>query len=96
MKATGAKLIFATTTPVPKGGILTPTRKFDSITARNEIAVKVMQENGVAIDDLYAAVLPEQQKVGRPNDVHYAPEGYELLAKAVAESIAAQLPAATK
>jgi len=91
MKATGAKLIFATTTPVPKGGVLTPTRKFDSIPARNEIAVKVMIENGVAIDDLYAAVLPVQEKVARPNDVHYQPEGYEVLANAVAASIEAQL-----
>jgi lysophospholipase L1-like esterase len=32
-------------------------------------------------------------KVGRPNDVHFAPEGYALLARAVAASIAAQLPA---
>src|SRR5687768_2252036 len=58
MKGTGAKLIFATTTPVPKDGKLSPTRVFDSIPARNEIAVAVMKENGVAIDDLYAAVLP--------------------------------------
>jgi lysophospholipase L1-like esterase len=92
MKATGAKLIFATTTPVPNGGVLSPTRKFDSITARNEIAVKLMRESGVAIDDLYTAVLPVQEKVGRPNDVHYQPEGYEVLAKAVAASIEAQLP----
>jgi acyl-CoA thioesterase-1 len=92
MKTTGAKLIFATTTPVPKDGILSPTRKFDSIPERNKVAAHVMQENGVAIDDLYAVILPVQTKVGRENDVHFGPEGYELLAKAVAESIAAQLP----
>jgi lysophospholipase L1-like esterase len=93
MKATGAKLIFATTTPVPNGGVLTPTRKFDSIPARNEIAVKLMQTSGVAVDDLYSVMLPVQEKVGRANDVHYQPEGYEVLAKAVAASIEAQLPA---
>jgi acyl-CoA thioesterase-1 len=87
MKITGAKLIFATTTPVPKGGVLTPTRKFDSITERNKVAAKVMQETGVAIDDLYSVALPVMEKVGRPNDVHFQPEGYELLAKAVAASI---------
>lgn len=92
MQATGAKLIFATTTPVPKDGILSATRKFDSILARNEAAVKLMRERGVAVDDLYAAVLPVQEKVGRSNDVHYQPEGYDVLAKAVAASIAAQLP----
>jgi acyl-CoA thioesterase-1 len=92
MKATGAKLIFATTTPVPKGGVLSPTRKFDSIEERNKIAIQVMQENGVSVDDLYHTVLPHQERVGRPNDVHYQPEGYAVLATAVAASIEAQLP----
>jgi acyl-CoA thioesterase-1 len=92
MKPTGAKLIFATTTPVPKGGNLQPGRKFDSIEARNELAVKLMQAEGVAIDDLYAVALPVMATVGRPNDVHFAPEGYAMLAKAVAASIEAQLP----
>jgi len=91
MKATGAKLIFATTTPVPKGGELSPGRKFDSIVERNKVAAQVMQENRVAIDDLYTAVLPVLDKVGRPNDVHFAPEGYEALATAVAASIEQQL-----
>jgi acyl-CoA thioesterase-1 len=91
MKATGAKLIFATTTPVPNGGVLSPTRKFDSIPERNKIAAQVMQENGVAIDDLYTVVLPVQEKIGRPNDVHFQPEGYAVLAKAVAGSVEAQL-----
>ncbi|HUT95305.1 MAG TPA: SGNH/GDSL hydrolase family protein [Thermoguttaceae bacterium] len=87
MKATGAKLIFATTTPVPKGGVLSPTRKFDGIEERNGVALQVMRENGVTLNDLYSAVLPVQEKVGRPNDVHYQPEGYEVLATAVAASI---------
>jgi Lysophospholipase L1 and related esterases len=91
MQATGAKLVFATTTPVPKGGVLSPTRKFDSIEERNKIAIRVMEECGVAIDDLYRAVLPHQEQVGRPNDVHYQPEGYAILATAVAASIEAQL-----
>jgi acyl-CoA thioesterase-1 len=91
MKMTGARLIFATTTPVPKGGVLTPTRRFDSIESRNELAVKLMQEQGVAIDDLYAVAKPVMATVGRPNDVHFAPEGYKLLAKAVAASIEKEL-----
>jgi len=92
MKATGARLIFATTTPVPKDGKLQPGRIFDSIEARNELAVKLMRDEGVAIDDLYAVAKPVMETIGRPNDVHFAPAGYSLLAKAVAESIAAQLP----
>lgn len=91
MKATGAKLIFATTTPTP-AKLSRATRRFDSIPERNEIAVKLMQENGVAIDDLYAVVLPVQEKIQRPGDVHYAPEGYDILSTAVANSIETQLP----
>ncbi|HTL30247.1 MAG TPA: GDSL-type esterase/lipase family protein [Tepidisphaeraceae bacterium] len=92
MKPTGAKLIFGTTTPVPMDGKLSPTRVFDSIPERNAVAVKVMQENDVAIDDLYSVILPVRDQVGRPNDVHFGPAGYDLLAKAVAASIEAQLP----
>lgn len=91
MKATGAKLVFATTTPVPMGGVLSPTRKFDSIEERNKVAFQLMQQEGVVVDDLYAAVLPVQKEVGRPNDVHFSPAGYEVLAKAVAASIEEQL-----
>lgn len=91
MKATGAKLIFATTTPTPSK-LSRATRRFDSIPSRNEIAVKLMKENGVAIDDLYAVVLPVQDKIQRPGDVHYNPEGYEVLSTAVANSVEAELP----
>jgi lysophospholipase L1-like esterase len=91
MKATGARLVFATTTPVPMGGVLSPTRKFDSVEARNELAVQLMQSSDVAIDDLYATAKPIMEKHGRPNDVHFAPEGYEVLATAVAASIESAL-----
>lgn len=95
MKAGGARLIFATTTPVPEKlqyGKATGNRVFDSIPERNALAVELMKKNGVAVDDLYAVVLPVRDKVGRPGDVHYSPEGYAVLAKAVAGSIEAQLP----
>jgi lysophospholipase L1-like esterase len=51
-----------------------------------------MAENGVSVDDLYSAVLSVIEEVGRPNDVHFQPEGYKILAKTVARSIEAQLP----
>ena len=87
MKATGAELVFATTTPVPNGGVLSPTRRFDSVEERNKLATALMQEQGIATDDLYAIALPEMARVGRENDVHFSSEGYALLAKAVANSI---------
>jgi acyl-CoA thioesterase-1 len=92
MKSTGAKLIFATTTPIPNDGNISPTRRFDSIPARNEVARKVMEENGVAIDDLYSLVLPVRATVGRSNDVHFQPAGYDLLAKQIAAVIETKLP----
>lgn len=91
MKATGAQLIFATTTPVPKGGNLSPTRRFGSEDEYNSIARKVMTESGVAINDLNAYIAPHIEKVGRPTDVHFTDEGYALLAQKVAQEVSAQL-----
>ena len=91
LRATGAKVIWATTTPVPNGGVLAPDRRFDSIDRYNAVAKKVMEDNGVAIDDLNAAITPHLEKMQRKMDVHYTPEGSEFLAKQVATSISSQL-----
>jgi len=91
MKATGAKLIFATTTPVPNGGNLSPTRRFGNVDQYNAGAKKVMEENGVAIDDLNTAIAPLVANLQLPNDVHFSAAGSELLAKHVAASIEAGL-----
>ena len=86
LKKTGAKLIFATTTPVPEGK-LTPQRTFGDVATYNAIALKVMKENDVAIDDLNAAVTPDIAKLQNPHDVHYNPTGYAVLGKAVVQSL---------
>ncbi|HEY2411478.1 MAG TPA: SGNH/GDSL hydrolase family protein [Pirellulaceae bacterium] len=84
MKKTGAKLIFATTTPVPdgSGGRL----KGEEVTY-NDIARRVMQRHGVAIDDLYAFALPRLAEIQLPQNVHFKPEGSKVLADQVAASI---------
>lgn len=87
LKATGAKLIWATTTPVPLGGNLAPNRRFGDIAAYNAVALEIMQEEGVAIDDLNAAMLPHLEKYGRPKDVHFSGEGSVFLAGHVAQAI---------
>ncbi|MEP6669065.1 MAG: SGNH/GDSL hydrolase family protein [Chthoniobacter sp.] len=92
LKATGAKLIWATTTPIPDGE-LNPSRAFGKVPEYNEIAQRVMKENGVAIDDLNTAITPHLGEMQNPKDVHYKPEGYALLAKQVAASIESQLGA---
>jgi lysophospholipase L1-like esterase len=86
LKATGAKLIWATTTPIPDGE-LNPPRKFGQVKEYNDIAERVMKENGVAIDDLNAHITPHLATMQNPRDVHYTAAGSEHLGKQVAESI---------
>ncbi len=92
MKTTGAKLIWATTTPIPDGELV-PSRRFGKVPEYNGIAKKVMTENGVAIDDLNAAITPRIAELQNAKDVHYKAEGYAFLAKQVAASIQSALPA---
>lgn len=85
-KATGAKLIWATTTPVPEGKV-NPPRKPEDVVTYNAVALRVMKENGVAVDDLYAFALPRLKGIQLPVNVHYTSEGSDALAKQVAASI---------
>ena len=91
MKATGARLIFATTTPVPNGGNLAPTRRFGSIEQYNIAAASAMKEYGVAIDDLNAGVAPHVKELQKPGDVHFTQEGSMFLARLVAKAIENEL-----
>jgi acyl-CoA thioesterase-1 len=92
LKATGAKLIWATSTPVPNGGQLAPNRRFADVKPYNEAAARVMQEYGVTVNDLNALIAPHLLKVQKTNDVHFTSEGSAILAKQVAASIRTQLP----
>jgi acyl-CoA thioesterase-1 len=84
MQATGARLIFATTTPVPKNGVISPSRRFGSIESYNIAALKVMKEAGVAVNDLNGFITPQVATLQRPNDVHFTEEGSARLAGQVA------------
>ena len=83
LKANGAKLIFANTTPVPDGTI---GRVKDGELAYNEVAEKVMKESGIDIDDLHAIVVakPELQTA---KNVHFSVEGYKALAAEVVKHV---------
>jgi hypothetical protein len=91
LKKTGAKLIWATTTPVPEGKVSPPRIPAD-VPTYNAIALRVMQENGVAIDDLYAFTLPRLKEIQEPVNVHFKPAGSDMLAAQVVKSIEAALP----
>lgn len=86
LKATGAKLIWASTTPVPEAE-LSPRRKTRDAIVYNEAASRIMRENGIPIDDLYSLALPRLQQIQRPANVHFTETGSELLGAQVAESI---------
>jgi acyl-CoA thioesterase-1 len=89
MKRTGAKLVWATTTPIPDDA--SKNQRAESIVERNAAALSVMQKHGVAVDDLFEAVTPHLSKLQNPNDVHFNAEGYEFLGKQVASVLQAQL-----
>ena len=88
MKATGAKLIWATTTPVPEGS---GGRTVGDEKKYNEVAAQVMKDLGVPTDDLRAACAPKLAEWQRPQNVHFTPEGYAGLAAKVASEVEAAL-----
>lgn len=86
MKKTGAKLIFATTTPVPQGKLSPPRVPGDEITF-NEIAARVMRENGVELNDLHSFSRTQLAAWQVPANVHFHEEGSRALAGEVARVI---------
>lgn len=90
LKATGAKLIFATTTPVVPG-TKSPLRESEAPGKYNEAALKIMTANGIKVDDLYTFVLPQLDKLQLPKNVHFTTEGSKALACQVAKAIEAEL-----
>lgn len=89
LKATGATLIWASTTPVPEGEV---GRVAGDDKIYNETAARVMQKHGVAINDLHALSSGFEPKMFiRPGDVHFTTEGSKKLADQVVAKISAVL-----
>lgn len=86
LQKTGARLIWATTTPVPDAEVKPPRRNSDVI-AYNAAAAKIMTDAGIPIDDLYALINPRLAELQLPANVHYTLPGYNVLGHQVAESI---------
>ena len=91
LSATGATLIWASTTPIPDDPAKKQTAA--SIVERNTAAATLMAKHAVAIDDLFTAITPKLATLQNPNDVHFTSAGYDFLGQHVAASIATQLPA---
>ncbi|MDF1816185.1 MAG: SGNH/GDSL hydrolase family protein [Verrucomicrobiales bacterium] len=86
LQATGAKVVWRNTTPVPpgaKGRVVGDSVKY------NEIAEKVMKELKIPTNDLFTISKQRMAEMMRPANVHFTPEGNDILA---AEVVAAILP----
>lgn len=86
LKTTGAKLIWASTTPIPEGE-LNPPRKFGQVAEYNAIAARVMKENAVTINDLNAWMTPKFEEFHKLKDLHYTEAGSDHLAQKVAIAV---------
>ena len=74
LKRTGAKLIFATTTPYPdKLGKQMRSPGMPKI--YNQVALKIMNNNQIKVNDLYSSVLPKISDLQIPNNVHFKEKG---------------------
>lgn len=85
LKNTGARLIFATTTPVPPGA--GPLRDAADPPRYNAIAVEIMQQEKVPIDDLFGLANDRLPELQLPKNVHFNEHGSAVLAEAVVAEI---------
>ena len=83
LAGTGARLVFATTTPVPYAKVSPPRSDID-VELYNKAARRVMEKRGVTVVDLYSLALPRLAEVQIKANVHFHPDGSDLLAGAVA------------
>lgn len=86
LQATQARLIFATTTPVPSGGVR-PHRDAADPRIFNDIAVAIMRRHEVAVNDLYEFARPRLKELQRPVNVHFTEAGSRALAGEVVRHI---------
>ncbi len=86
MKATGAKLIWCSTTPVPDAK-LNPPRKPADVLAYNAIARRVMEENKIPTNDLFTHAAAKLAEVQIPANVHFTKSGSDYLAVKVAAAL---------
>ncbi len=84
LQATGAKLIWRNTTPVPPGA---RGRVVGDAAKYNEVAAGIMKEQGIQIHDMYGYVRPRMSNIMLKTNVHFTRAGYEQLAGEVATVI---------
>ena len=89
LEKTGAKLIWASTTPIPDNPAQKQTAQ--SIVEKNALAAEVMKKHGIPTDDLFAAMTPRLAEFQPPLDVHFTGAGYDFLGATVGAAILGRL-----
>ncbi len=84
LRRTGARLIWASTTPVPAD--LHSYVKGAEV-PYNAVAARVMREEGVETDDLWTYATSMLDRIQIPGNVHFTPAGSDVLSIAIARSI---------
>lgn len=92
--STGAKVIFATTTPChPKREIgaegMLSTHRNAEIEQYNKAAVELMNRLGIEVNDLHPLLDADPDRYISSDLIHPSPEGVEILSDAVCEKIRA-------
>jgi hypothetical protein len=87
LKATGASLVWASTTPVAED---LGYRRNQDIDAYNQAARDIMQQHGIRINDLNAMVR-DHEKTLWTDGVHFTDEASRLFAENVADHVAREL-----
>ena len=92
LKKTGAKIIFATTTPVHDEkckleGPIPPSHRNEDIILYNQAILKAFVDEDILINDLHSLMYSEKEKYLLPDMIHPNADGVKLLGKAVADMI---------
>lgn len=93
LKKTGAKLIFATTTPISAD--LNAYVK-DTEQPYNKVALRVMKDENIEVNDLWGYIKPQIDTTQIPGNPHFTSKGSKVLAQKVADSIRKHLSKSKK
>ena len=89
LKTTGAKLIWAASTPLRDDG--TMVCHPEEVAPYNAVAARIMATHGIPINDLYTCALPELDRLIASDGCHFTDDGYRHLARQVAAVIQGEL-----
>lgn len=85
LKATGATLIFAATTPFPDG--TRPARLPADAERYNDVAMEIMKANNIRVNNLYGLAKERLAELQHPKNVHFTRKGSAVLGDQVVQCI---------